>query len=170
MCLLFEEYMELVAQQRNKYHGTNSSPTISDLVLSSESSSIMATRHRWVKNQSSFPFRFVVNADDIQQGSGAPRKYGNGAYDVMLSSIAVLKLQLLSKHLVGNCCSSFHQMLMDIVKTGCGVPPSPTFHCMQELEDTKFHLCCSWTKSAYCKREYSAYKKRVDELGVEGFQ
>jgi hypothetical protein len=171
-CLLFEEYMELVSQQHHKYHGSNNdtssgSSIISDIVLSSESSNIMATRHQWQKNHSSF--RFVVNDDDIQQGSGAPKSYGKGAYDVMLSSIAVLKLQLLSKHLVANCCSSFHQMLMDIVKTGCGVPKSPTFHCMQELQDPKFQLCCQWTKGGFCKTQMVNYKKRVQEIGVQGF-
>jgi hypothetical protein len=44
--MVVEEYMELVAQQHNKYHGTNSSPTISDLVLSSKSSNMMVPCHQ----------------------------------------------------------------------------------------------------------------------------
>jgi hypothetical protein len=72
--------------------GLESSSVTSDIVLSSESPNKLAARHQWEKNQSSFPFQFVVNEDDIEQGSGTPRTYGKGAYDVMLSPIAVLNI------------------------------------------------------------------------------
>lgn len=218
VCLLFEEYMDLVVQQRNKYHTTmipriepivfdltkNETKTtirhiskpltnrgnnngnnkndiypLSDIILTSESERVIHNRLYWeniTKTSSSsssssttFPFRFVINQNDTMQGTGASRTYGRRSYDVMVSSLAAIQLQLHSKHLVGNCCSTFHQLLMDIVKTGCGVSTSPTFECMQELDDENFRLCCSWTKGKTCRKRRKKFKNRVVQMGREKF-
>jgi len=142
-CLSFENYMELVMQQRQRYFGASIyNRTTMDIILTSESANIMEARKRW-ENKPDFPFRFLVNSDDTMQGSGWPAQYKGQANAVMLSSFVALKLQLLSRHLVANCCSRFHEVLVDLFKFGCGASrDSPSIHCMQELEDERFRLCC----------------------------
>jgi hypothetical protein len=99
------------------------------------------------ENRSDFPFQFVLNSADVSQGTGSPKNYGqNDTYtnDIMVHSFVALKMQLLSKHFVVNYCSSFHVLMMDLIKHGCGAFPPPTFHCMQELPDP-YWICCAWT-------------------------
>jgi hypothetical protein len=114
-----------------------------------------------------FPFRFVVNEEDVQQGGGWPAKYGDKANSVMVSTFVALKMQLLSKHFVANCCSRFHEVMMDLIRNGCGASSSPTIHCMQELDDEQFQLCCFNTFTKKCRKQIHDYRKYLEEHGPD---
>jgi len=166
VCLPFEKYMELVSQQRKKYFEPNENNRTLNIVLTSESPNIMEARKAF-ENRTDFPYRFVVNKEDSLQGSGWPKQYGEAKAknDIMVSTFVALKLQLLSKHFVANCCSRFHEVMMDLFKNGCGAAPSPSIHCMQELEDEQFQLCCDHTGTPKCRKQLFVYRKYLEEHG-----
>lgn len=155
-CLTFDQYMQWALQQYNKYSNNATTQNVASLVLTSESGSMMRARYKY-NDLNEFPFRFVVNADDTTQGTGIPRKYrgkNKGAHEVMLSTMAALKLQLMPKYSVANCCSNFHQMILDLLRAGCGAVRNPVFQCLQEADDPQFHVCCQWTSEERCKRVF----------------
>ena len=74
----------------------------------------------------------------------------------MLSSMSSLKLQLLPRVSIGNCCSNFHAMLHDFVSEGCGAASDNTFMCLQDYDDPLFRVCCGWQLE--CKARKLAYR------------
>ena len=66
------------------------------------------------------PLRFVTNARDVMQGHGAPKRYGGQAREVMASSLSALVLQLHTRHVLINCCSSFHKLIGEVVRFASG--------------------------------------------------
>ena len=74
----------------------------------------------------------------------------------MLSSVSSLKLQLLSRVSIGNCCSNFHAMLNDFLSEGCGAASENTFVCLQEYDDPLLRVCCGWHKE--CLAQKNAYR------------
>jgi hypothetical protein len=160
--------MQLVVQQYNKYRYTSSNETqqsqqkIASLVLTSESKSMMKARNNY-STSSEFPFTFVVNRDDVAQGTGVPRRYrAMDAHKVMLSTMAALKLQLLPKYTVVNCCSNFHQMMLDMLRVGCGAAKRPAFQCLQETDDPQFHVCCQWSPEERCKKAFEEIASKLE--------
>jgi hypothetical protein len=99
------------------------------------------------------PFHFITNEFDVMQGSGNPTKLPDVPEvkeDILLSTIASLKMQMHAKLTVGNCCSNHHLLLFDFLQEGCGEYSENTGKCMQDNEDPKFRLCCGWSKSEAC--------------------
>ncbi|KAG7360163.1 hypothetical protein IV203_035262 [Nitzschia inconspicua] len=106
------------------------------------------------------PFDFITNSYDLVQDSGDPTKLNDGEIsskeEILLSTIASLQMQLNSDYVVGNCCSSHHILLVDLLQEGCGNRNNDDVsQCMQDHEDRTFRLCCAWSKTPACleKRE-----------------
>jgi len=76
----------------------------------------------------------------------------------MLSSISSLKLQLMARVSIGNCCSNFHAMLSDLMLAGCGAASDNKFMCLQEYDDPLLRVCCGWHKQCIANK-----KKLIDE-------
>lgn len=149
--------MELALQQYNKF--SNGSAALASLVLTSEAASMMGARYNY-STSSDFPFQFVVNDDDVTQGTGHPRKYmWMDAHKIMLSSMVAIVLQLMPKYIVANCCSSFHQVMLDLLRVGCGAVKTPDFRCLQETDDPQFHVCCGWSRDEPCLKQLEEFRK-----------
>ena len=121
----FASYMQLAHELaikrtlhwRKKNEVTNSSATkimYDTIVLSSESKHMLEARFAYSKNES-FPFRIIANDEDCAQGHGKPKRFFGGIADnVMVSTMAALKMQLIPETLVLNSCSNFHKLVGDI--------------------------------------------------------
>lgn len=101
--------------------------------------------------------RLLVNYLDITQNTGYFEPLSSNdtrkideTDEVILSAMSSLKVQLLPKLTLGNCCSSFHLMLKDILSEGCGAHPDHVFQCLQAHENPRYRTCCSWDKSPEC--------------------
>jgi hypothetical protein len=152
--------MQLAVQQYTNY--STGTDKVASIVLTSEAASMMTHRHNY-STSSQFPFRFVVNVDDVTQGTGTPRRYrAKDAYLVMLSTMAAMKMQLMPKYSVVNCCSSFHQVILDLLRSGCGAVKSPDFRCLQETDDPRFHVCCEWNRDERCRRSFDDFRKAYE--------
>lgn len=146
-CLSFNRHMDLAVymdehgfwgdlQQRNGKKLT--------IVLSTESAELMAEKDQYDKNES-FPFGIITNKQDVLQGAGIAVAYRPNvtADQVMLSTIVAIKMQLATRHMVGDCCSNFHNLIMDLRQGGCGIVASgSSMTCLQQQEDPKFRVCC----------------------------
>ncbi|KAG7357533.1 hypothetical protein IV203_002221 [Nitzschia inconspicua] len=142
-CMPFGMYMELAMQQYRKgVWGTNPSEPV-HLVLTSEEDTIMEQGKSYHEN-TTFPFTFVVNDKDPMQGSGfaSDLKEHHSADFVIVSSLLAIKMQLQAKHLIGNCCSNFHMLMVDFIRSSAGVVPNATFECLRDNEEQRFRMCC----------------------------
>lgn len=106
-------------------------------------------------NATKFSPVLVMNHFDITQDTGYFEPSLNDSTDnqadgAILSAMSSLKLQLFPRLTLGNCCSSFHLMLKDILSEGCGAHQDHFFQCLQTHENPQFHICCSWDKSPDC--------------------
>ncbi len=99
------------------------------VILTTESKEILESRLRYVPSNESFPYEFVVNEEDVGQGSGNPnaftRTFGENKFDaddVMISSMVSLKMQLHADSLLLNSCSNFHVLIDAVINEngGCG--------------------------------------------------
>ena len=140
-CLPFSAYMDLARQTRS--NGT--------LILTTEDKAIFQHHVPYNRNfneSSTFPLGFVVNDQDVFQGTGWGPSFGRLADDVMKNSLISLQLQLHANHIIGNCCSNFYQLLIDLMDVGCGLDWNPTVTCLQETTD--YQVCCVWDPSNSC--------------------
>jgi hypothetical protein len=90
-------------------------------------------------------YRFVTNQYDVtpDSGHGVKRPPINATADqVMLSAVSSLKLQLMARLTIGNCCSGFHITMNSFLSEGLGAASSSSFECLQENENPEFRLCC----------------------------
>jgi hypothetical protein len=149
------------------------------IILTSEDEEVLLQRASYQQAQNHFPLEFVVNEHDVAQGTGLPRRYKDRADDIMISSLAALQLQLLATTSVGNCCSNFYLVLLDLLRNGCGrhdhtysnkpdvnVPldSAPTLQCLQETPDPQFHVCCGWTRTDECnavRKQFGEERERM---------
>jgi len=147
------------------------SPTI---IFTSESTDMVREQHEFVtklrdRNSSIAAdfatFRIVSNTLDVTQDTGQVKNKPSSnisADSAMLSALASLKFQLLSRVTVGNCCSNFHVLVADLLAAGCGAARTNNFYCMQENENPHLRICCGWQK--WC---FAAKQRAIDEL-VQG--
>ena len=95
-----------------------------DVVLTSESAQMVVAHRNWTRSASDDhcapAFRFITNSRDVMQGHGNPRAYRAQADEIMASSLSSLVLQLHARHVILNCCSSFHRLLGDILTFASG--------------------------------------------------
>ncbi|GAX24241.1 hypothetical protein FisN_4Lh058 [Fistulifera solaris] len=120
-------------------------------------------------NATDFVSALVVNHLDVTQNTGyfkpspIENTYDKGTDEAILSAMASLRLQLYPRFTLGNCCSSFHLMLKDILSEGCGAYHDHVFQCLQTHANPQFRTCCSWDKSADCiaRRENASIIERA---------
>jgi hypothetical protein len=127
----------------------------------------MVHEHRaFVSNvtaQSSLPYKFHVlsNERDVTPNTGfvlSATDKQNATFtadEALLSAMSSLKLQLLARVTVGNCCSNFHVLLADFLAGGCGSANINAFHCLQEHDDPNFRVCCGWFKNCVEEKKLS---------------
>lgn len=99
--------------------------------------------------------RFVLNRRDVIPDTGffaepAVNSTSTPADDIILSAMTSLKLQLMTRLTIGNCCSNFHVLMKDLLDEGCGMLSDAKFQCLQDHSNENFRLCCSWDKSPEC--------------------
>ena len=106
-------------QKKGDKISTATSNMYDTIVLTSEDKDVLDARFNYTKSNASFPFRFVVNEEDVAQGHGDPRSFHgemNGkkwnADNVLISSIVTIKLQMYPETLVLNGCSNFHRQIL----------------------------------------------------------
>jgi hypothetical protein len=149
ICYGFDTYMTLMRRMWDDQLQPPPGTKKGDIFLTTEDKIVMTSRLDYERNES-FPFRFIVNENDVLQGSGEPTSFKGRADSIMLASIVSMKLQLQSKFLVVNCCSNFHLIMFDLFLEGCGAVPDSQPMCLQEHPDPQFHICCGWTRSSEC--------------------
>ena len=114
-------------------------------------------------------FHLAHNPYDVAQGTGSVKQvhhrhhrynssHNNNSSnysldEIMVSALSSLKLQLIPRFTMANCCSNFHLLLRDLLSAGCGAsyPVHNTFQCLQDHPNTDHRLCCAWDKSERCK-------------------
>jgi hypothetical protein len=147
--MTFSKHMQ-AAQETWMQHLGNTSEA-SSVIVTTESQSIR--REQQAYNASPLGSRIVINHRDVTQDTGYLEKEsstGVQADDVMLSVMSSLKLQLMTRVTLGNCCSNFHVMLKDLLFEGCGSTTTNTFQCLQDHANPRYRVCCAWDKSPDC--------------------
>jgi len=159
-CLTFEQHVMVASRVWAKVAtGSTDSMRDASIVFTTESTAMQEAQRLLAGNASAhskFPaFRFVTNSHDVTPDSGRFSDVAKNvsADEAMLSAISSLKLQLMSRVSVGNCCSNYHRMLHDYLSEGCGAASDSHFHCLQEDPDPELRVCCFKAKSCIQKRE-----------------
>jgi hypothetical protein len=162
--------MQLTTQQYHKYWKEKSDPKIASIVLTSEAASVLSRRHNYTTSPE-FPFRFVWNQNDVAQGHGEPNRFNESAHGpakIMISTLVAIKMQLMAKYTVANCCSAFHRVMVDLLRAGCGAVAEPDFRCLQEVDDPQYRLCCVWEADKRCvmamKEFQETFQNRMSEF------
>lgn len=158
-CLSFDQYVAAAKDLWMKQSSRSNAVRTTSIVVTSESKQILGEQANYTNHDNiSFPLRFVSNRQDITQNTGYledvldPSNASSFSADqAMLSAIASLKLQLLTRTTIGNCCSNFHLLLKDLLDLGCGATVENTFQCLQDHENLAYRVCCAWDKSAVCQ-------------------
>ena len=162
ICYGFETYMTLMRRMWGDRLQPTPGTKKGEIFLTTEDRVVMQSRHEYERNDS-FPYRFIVNENDVFQGSGEPSLFKDRADSIMLASIVSMKLQLQSKFLVVNCCSNFHLIIFDLFLEGCGAVSDSQPMCLQEHPDPQFHICCGWTRSSECEDVRARRKEAMQE-------
>jgi hypothetical protein len=145
-CLSFERYMELANDTFQKYgynrenNGTSTGRSRHSVVVTTEDSAVANE----TRNYPSKHFPLIINKADAQQDTGKPSnyKYKTQAASIMRSSMIALTMQMYPTHTFGNCCSNFHQIIFDLLESGCGL--SKRRMCLNQHPNRKFRVCCKW--------------------------
>eukprot|EP00979_Chaetoceros_neogracilis_P014134 scaffold4446_cov272-Chaetoceros_neogracile.AAC.11 len=165
-CLQFPTYMRLLKSKwyeegfAEKYDRESGNVTFIILVTS-EMKDIMDKAYAFSNNSeymSKFPFtpRWITNTNDIRQGNGSPGRAklgGNTADDVITSMLSTFKLQMNAGSTIGNCCSNFHQVIMQLLQGGCGLEYNNKGQCLQSRNESLYQLCCQKKSNRVCVRE-----------------
>jgi hypothetical protein len=149
----FDEYPQMIkelAAKRIKMR-QNSTESITEstippydtVMLTSESKEIIEARKAYTPKNESFPFDFIVNDEDVGQGTGNPKFFGRTGDEVVLSTMIALKLQLLPDSLVINRCSNHHAMISSFVDKGCGQVNH--LEALGDNDNPQFRIQCKMT-------------------------
>jgi len=147
-CLTFDQYMEVVKEfgaRRSAITKDESGSVHNKIILTTESKNILESRHGYTAKNGDFPYEFIVNEEDVGQGSGNPNAFTRGSYtadDVMISSMVSLKLQLHANSLLLNTCSNFHVLIGAMKDAGCGL--ASYAEVMKDNVNPEFRLKCGW--------------------------
>jgi hypothetical protein len=158
-CLSFEDYMELALVTKQQTLPNEPHPYIFVTSESKEVYSELRDLMNDTEKSSRFPFRFILNDNDVQQGTGRfradPKSFPNvTADDMMISALSTLQLQLGSGIVRANCCSNFHDLMGDFLKIGAGATTEIDFQCLNQMKDPRFRICC-W-KTGHCMKQREA--------------
>ncbi len=171
-CLSFYQHMAAASHLWSTHlEANNSTLTKPSVVFTSDSKAMAKEQVDFSSNstiQRTLPhqFEFVTNLRDRHPDSGYARgkeiRTSNVTLDdAMLDVMSTLKLQMLPRVTMGNCCSNFHVLLGDFLMEGCGAASENTFHCIQEHPDPRYLLCCSWHKDCPAQRQ-----QRLEDLNL----
>lgn len=157
----FGQHVQAAKEVLDATMAFNHSPFI---IVTTESQSILQEQTAFASSMArnkDFPRpKFIVNHRDVAQDTGYvesivhnPAKKNQSAFqadDIMLSAMSSLRLQLMTRITLGNCCSNFHLLLKDLLYEGCGSSDQNAFKCLQDHPNPNFRLCCSWDKTPEC--------------------
>ena len=169
-CLSYADHLHVATYQWNRTVGTPD-PTV---LLTTESKQVLEQHTRFV-DESSDPaasYRFVLNDYDVlpDSGRGVSRVAGIDADEVMLSAVSSLRLQLMARMVIGNCCSGFHNLIDFLRGEGLGAAVDSQYHCLQQHEEPEYRICCWRKDDCVEKREKAIAKKRARLLAGGGQQ
>ena len=105
-----------------------------------------------------FPFRFIVNENDVLQGTGNPYSYHEmlalnvTVDDIMFSTVTTIAFQMMNKVVLGNKCSNFHNMISGFLNRGCGAAHNSTMEWIKQSEIPELRLCCYDSPYKECKK------------------
>jgi hypothetical protein len=181
-CLPFDDYMDMIQtvwdkNKKSMVPKRQIGAKNIKVILTSESPDILKAQEDFKArnsthfpltqgNGSSVPFEFITNKFDLLQNSGNPTEMEDfiNKEDIILSSLASLKLQFHAKYTIGNCCSNHHLLLLDFLQEGCGASDHHAAGCMQDHENPKFRLCCGWTKTENCQTKRNIREQRTKKV------
>ena len=150
--------MNVITSVWKKHRSDNNA--VANIILTTEDEKVMRDMKTFDPTSIPFSYRFITNDRDVLQGTGFANDFEKirniTADQVMLSSLAALKLQLGAKYSVGNCCSNFHNLLFDFLRDGCGAAQDTVAMCLQEMEQAEYRVCCAWDKSDECEAKREA--------------
>jgi len=168
-CLSFADHMRAIttlvkSDPRFRFGQKDLSASTFDptIVFTTESKAMVREQEEFVANETAklnvpFQFRLAANTHDVHPDTGAAlnrkQKLDTPPDEVMLSAVSTLKFQLLPAVTVGNCCSNFHILLLQLLAAGCGAAYKNHFHCMQDNEDPSLRMCCLWKKDCVEKKK-----------------
>lgn len=166
-CLSFRQYMGAASQVWTQYvsplAGNTASMATTGVVVTTESKAIHFEVSNYAnETESVFPMRIITNHRDVMQNTGfieGERAGQPSADDAMISAISSLKAQLTTRVTVGNCCSNFHLLLSDFLRSGCGASSVNTFQCLQDHPDPEYRICCRWDKTETCNQRRATNKQ-----------
>jgi hypothetical protein len=166
-CMSFANHLDAAQESWQVFQQSQSQQPF--IIVTTESKKIKDEMHLLERtNATDFASALVVNHLDVTQDTGyfelssKEITYDKGTDEAILSAMASLKLQLYPRFTLGNCCSSFHLMLKDILSEGCGAYHDHIFQCLQTHENPQFRTCCSWDKSPDC------IARRENASNIEG--
>ena len=130
-CLQFPTYMILLRIKwydegfAEKFGQGSDNVTIDDLITC-EMNDIMDQAHAFTNNSkymSKFPFNhhWITNTNDIRQGTGLGKLFSEEADVIIASILSAFKLQMNARSTIGNCCSNFHQISMQLLQGEFGL-------------------------------------------------
>lgn len=157
--------MAVILLASEKAAARNGGSMPESIILTTESPDMLNAHKNYTVN-ASWPFKFIVNDADVGQNSGHPNDFGEGADEVMLSTVLALKMQLMAGSTIGNCCSGFHKLMAEFLSRGCGASYTNHFECLQDSEKKEFRSCCQYSKSEKCQGQPKPYGGS-DSLYVE---
>jgi hypothetical protein len=172
-CLTFDQHMDATIKAWDKYDKKMQVGKAPFIIFTTESKQ-MVRHQRVFVNQTlpsqSFPkYRFVTNEYDVtpDSGHGVRRPPINATADqVLLSAISSLKLQLMARVTIGNCCSHFHAIMHSYLSEGLGAANSSSFECLQENENPEFRLCCHQNRICQKKRDAEIRRFRNTSMAI----
>jgi hypothetical protein len=147
--------MDAVVDEWEKVSSQPFNATQPYVVFTTESRSIIQDQKDYGAQQPEL--RFATNIHDVAPDSGRGVSSVRGQVDAdtaMIASLATLKLQMIPRMTLGNCCSGFHQLIYFFRNGGLGTSDaleSPVFRCLQEMENPHHRVCC-W-KGPGCMEE-----------------
>lgn len=146
-CRTFDNYMEMIVDwistRTQTLQSQNDTSILDKIILTSEDKNIMSARLAYEPKNETFPYEFIVNDEDIGQGTGLPRAFKKGTGDeIMLASLISMKMQLYSESLLLNHCSNFHKLIMDLALHNCG--KVKYMEVLKTHDNPDYRIKCKW--------------------------
>jgi hypothetical protein len=150
-CLSFDQHMHAALEEWENLSGQPFNATKPYVVFTTESRSLITEQKEYIAQQPpEHKVRFATNIHDVVPDSGRGVTYARGQVDAdsaMLAALTTLKLQMVPRLTIGNCCSGFHTLIHFFRNGGLGTvnataSSSSVFRCLQELENPHYRLCC----------------------------
>jgi hypothetical protein len=157
----FSHHIEAAKETWIAYMNASFGSDVVSVVVTTESKSVLREQAAFASNpilgNGLFDFQFILNHRDVAQDTGYLEIFDQFTNEseaksdsIMVSAMASLRLQLMTRVTLGNCCSNFHLLLKDLLFEGCGSCKQNTFQCLQDHGNAKFRVCCTWDKSSEC--------------------